>query len=108
KRTIGHRRDARRVKRIEIAEACCSGRRTRTSDHRLNRALLYQLSYAGPEHINVSETDCDEPSSIATRTQAQSFLHFTLRFATRATSHRSHRRSRFGSATAQSDRTGGE
>ena len=27
----------------------CSGRRTRTSDHRLNRALLYQLSYAGPE-----------------------------------------------------------
>src|SRR2546429_4568514 len=61
-------------KRIEIAEARCSGRRTRTSDHRLNRALLYQLSYAGPEHVNVSETDCAEPSLIATRTQGRSSL----------------------------------
>src|SRR5437899_8877522 len=68
------RADARRVhERNELAEALCSGRRTRTSDHRLNRALLFQLSYAGPGHLNVSETDRDEPSSIHYDDQMRSF-----------------------------------
>src|SRR5467141_3175948 len=43
------------------SEDFCSGRRTRTSDHGLNRAPLFQLSYAGPVHINVSDTDAHEP-----------------------------------------------
>jgi hypothetical protein len=43
------------------SQAFCSGRRTRTSDHGLNRAPLYQLSYAGPVHINASDMDAHEP-----------------------------------------------